>query len=217
MQTSAKKVVKGEHVETNRLTGDGSTQTLRELHQTALGFWAKINQGDTGSISSIHLMKVTDLIMQGLTMLQNTLPGGNTIETKNLIDALLVLIKEVTDRKLSLPNSQGSLTKALENKDAAAVPAEMEGNETGNKRYYLEGEYKGTYLTHREAQCLIHLAQGNSAKRVAKILGLSHRTVEFYASRLKEKFNCRTTSQLTYKAVSLGLLQNNVGAAQAVC
>lgn len=217
MQMSAKNVVKGDNVETDGVVGDAPIQTLRELHQRALGFCAKIHQGDTGSISSTNLMKVTDLIMQGLSMLQNTLPGGDTIESKNLIDALLILIKEVTDRKLSLPNSQMNLSKAIENVDTAAVPTEMEGNETGNKRYYLEGEYKGTYLTHREAQCLIHLAQGNSAKRVAKILGLSHRTVEFYASRLKEKFNCRTTSQLTYKAVSLGLLQNNVETAQAVC
>ncbi len=51
-------------------------------------------------------------------------------------------------------------------------------------------------LTDREIACLIELACGYTMKEIAKILGLSHRTVEKYISRLKVKVDCCFKSQL---------------------
>lgn len=55
-------------------------------------------------------------------------------------------------------------------------------------RYYLRGRYQKIYLTPREASCAFYLLQGKTAKQTAKILNLSHRTIEDVLDRIKNKF-----------------------------
>ena len=59
-------------------------------------------------------------------------------------------------------------------------------------RYQLGNRYPNLYLTFREAQCVMHMMQGNTMKETADALALSPRTVEFYIKKIKEKLNCRT-------------------------
>jgi len=54
-------------------------------------------------------------------------------------------------------------------------------------------------LTTREQDCLRSLLRGFTAKMIAKQFNISHRTVEEYLTKIKEKFNVTTKSQLIEK------------------
>jgi len=69
------------------------------------------------------------------------------------------------------------------------------------KTYPLGKEYGDTYLTKREAECIIQLIQGKTIAIVAKELKLSPRTVEFYIKNIKNKMRCRTRMQMIEKAL----------------
>lgn len=69
-------------------------------------------------------------------------------------------------------------------------------NDAELKRFHLLGEYENIYLSKREAECVLNASLGKTAKETAKILNLSHRTVEFYLNRIKVKLKCRTITEL---------------------
>lgn len=51
-------------------------------------------------------------------------------------------------------------------------------------------------LSARERECIFHVAKGNTAAEVGKIMHLSRRTVETYLKNAKEKLDVRKTSDL---------------------
>lgn len=51
-------------------------------------------------------------------------------------------------------------------------------------------------LSPREREVVAHLAQGLSSKEIARVLGLSPRTVEMHRGRLLHKLGVRSTAQL---------------------
>jgi DNA-binding CsgD family transcriptional regulator len=53
------------------------------------------------------------------------------------------------------------------------------------KTYKLYNKLK--LLTNRERQCIEYLLIGKTAKETAKILNLSHRTIEYYFENIKNK------------------------------
>lgn len=64
-------------------------------------------------------------------------------------------------------------------------------------------------LTARERECLKLLIQHHSYKDIAAMLGLSHRTVEFYIDNIKNKFTCwnkQEVIELAKHFAHLGLL-----------
>jgi two-component system, NarL family, invasion response regulator UvrY len=61
-------------------------------------------------------------------------------------------------------------------------------------------------LSERELQVFLRLAKGESVGEVAKGMSLSVKTVSTYRTRLLEKMNLRTNSDLTYYAMKNGLL-----------
>jgi DNA-binding CsgD family transcriptional regulator len=68
-------------------------------------------------------------------------------------------------------------------------------------RFYLVGTCENVYLTKREAECVFHLAKGQTAKQIGKTLGLSPRTVETYLAKTKEKLKCHTVTELISKLI----------------
>ena len=58
-------------------------------------------------------------------------------------------------------------------------------------------------LTKREWDCVKLSLKGKSAKEVARVLGISHRTVEVYLSNAKRKFNSKNIMELLYKIGNL--------------
>jgi DNA-binding CsgD family transcriptional regulator len=62
-------------------------------------------------------------------------------------------------------------------------------------------------LTPREGECLFYLLHGKTGKQIARIMAISHRTVETYIDALKFKFNCHTKSDLIDFCIRNGLIK----------
>jgi PAS domain S-box-containing protein len=54
-------------------------------------------------------------------------------------------------------------------------------------------------LTPREREVAAHVMTGLTSKQIAKVLGISHRTVEIYRATLMRKYQASTTAELTQK------------------
>jgi DNA-binding NarL/FixJ family response regulator len=61
-------------------------------------------------------------------------------------------------------------------------------------------------LTEREKQIYQLLAEGNSNKDIASLLGLSLHTVETHRTRIMEKMNVHSAAELVLSAVRRGLV-----------
>lgn len=61
------------------------------------------------------------------------------------------------------------------------------------------GPYSDLYFSQRELQCLRWTARGKTAKQIARILNLSHRTIEVYLENIKTKLNVKTKNELIDK------------------
>ncbi|MBX9586605.1 MAG: ankyrin repeat domain-containing protein [Gammaproteobacteria bacterium] len=72
-------------------------------------------------------------------------------------------------------------------------------NPIKNKIYSVIFDGEDLEMTRREAQCLLLLHDGLSAKQSANELHLSQRTVEIYLDKLKKRFKSRTKIELMSK------------------
>ncbi len=87
-----------------------------------------------------------------------------------------------------------------------------------HKIYSISDSAHELHLTRRQEECLFYILRGKNAKTIAKILGLSFRTIEVYINELKVKFQCSCKSSLIEKAIELGyfyrvpisLIKNNM-------
>jgi DNA-binding CsgD family transcriptional regulator len=79
------------------------------------------------------------------------------------------------------------------------------------QKFYLQDAKTGSYikLSRREVDCIVQVLSGKRAKQIGKQLQLSHRTIEFYLSRLKTKLACHTLSELTEKLLSATLISRD--------
>lgn len=78
-------------------------------------------------------------------------------------------------------------------------------NQDGDSRYRLN--FENGYLTKREAEVLKYVIVGYSAKKIARILNLSNRTIEAYSNSIKMKFRCSTKAEVIFAAIKNGLAQ----------
>jgi DNA-binding CsgD family transcriptional regulator len=63
-------------------------------------------------------------------------------------------------------------------------------------------------LSPRQTDCLRLAAAGKTSPEIAKILGISSRTVDQYIAEACERLNVRNRIQAVAKAVSMGLISN---------
>ena len=63
-------------------------------------------------------------------------------------------------------------------------------------KIYLGPKFEKTYLTYREATCMLLLLRGKTIYSIADFLGLSYRTVEHYINNIKAKVGCTNRSEL---------------------
>ncbi len=61
-------------------------------------------------------------------------------------------------------------------------------------------------LSYREIQIIRHLAQGYTAKEIAKLMGLEHRTIEIYASHIRKKLAAKNIAHAVYIASQQDIL-----------
>jgi DNA-binding CsgD family transcriptional regulator len=60
------------------------------------------------------------------------------------------------------------------------------------KMYSLGPRFEDIYFSKREAECMVYLF----AMEIAKKLGLSRRTIEFYIKNMKKKLDCQNKDEL---------------------
>ena len=64
------------------------------------------------------------------------------------------------------------------------------------QKFMLGDAFPRQYLTRREAQSIYYLMRHKTMKETAQLMGLSHRTIEYYLTHAKEKFGCNRKHQL---------------------
>lgn len=67
------------------------------------------------------------------------------------------------------------------------------------RKYPLGQSFPGVCFTQREAQVAFHFTQGLTMTKIAEVLALSPRTVEFYVNNMRSKLKCRSKSELVEK------------------
>lgn len=72
---------------------------------------------------------------------------------------------------------------------------------------YINDFLKNIILNSRELECVRLLAIGNTAKEIARQLGLSHRTVESHLDHAKNKLDCSNSHVLVAKCFTKGWIE----------
>lgn len=70
-------------------------------------------------------------------------------------------------------------------------------------------EHFGVVLSKRQSECLYYLLRGKSAVSIAKLLGLSPKTVEYYIDEIKNKMVCNNKAEVIEKAIEMGYIEVN--------
>jgi len=76
------------------------------------------------------------------------------------------------------------------------------------QQYSLGPNFRGIYLSQREAECVARLLYGYRYKKIASELGLSRRTVESYLNNVRNKMHCRTKAELIKLIMQSDFLRN---------
>jgi DNA-binding CsgD family transcriptional regulator len=108
----------------------------------------------------------------------NFLP--DVIAEYNFTNQDMILQAKAPESRIILPNSQ----------DGAEEISKMR----------IQVIHKDTHIpiqfTTQQSRCLEYLMQGKSAKEIARLLGISSRTVEHYFEKIRSLLNCKTNKHL---------------------
>lgn len=74
----------------------------------------------------------------------------------------------------------------------------------------LSGERLKPEFTRREKECLLWASEGKTAWEIAKILGISERTVQFHLNNCARKFGAINRQQAVAKAIMLGVIKPTI-------
>jgi len=66
------------------------------------------------------------------------------------------------------------------------------------------------YLSKRERECLLWIADGKTSAETAKILNIAEATVTFHLQNVTKKLGASNRVQAVVKAISSGLIQPNL-------
>jgi DNA-binding NarL/FixJ family response regulator len=99
---------------------------------------------------------------------------------------------------------RSAIETVLSNKRFIAQKIAPEVREALEHDWFRPADYSGN-LTSREREVLTLLAQGGSAKKIAKHLQISIKTVEFHRANITRKLGVSTTSELIKFALAQGL------------
>lgn len=109
-------------------------------------------------------------------------------------DKASTFITKAEKTKIFLPEFSEPIFPLQQNTDKKLLRTFME--ETKVNHFKLKINATDITVTRRELDCIIYLFENKSAKQIAKILGLSFRTIENNINNLKIKLNCSTVSEL---------------------
>jgi len=124
-----------------------------------------------------------------------------------------------TQRRGNTKRDHNRDTKILINKvplliDAKGQKIGIIGNYTDilDPAYYGKRDKtkKNIALTSRQADCLVQLALGKSAKQIANEFHISVRTVEHHIENIKNRLGCESKSELIKKAFSIDFIRATI-------
>jgi DNA-binding NarL/FixJ family response regulator len=149
---------------------------------------------------------VMDYAMEGLDGVQAT------IELRRLVPASAVLIlsmhsDETYVRNAFAAGARGYLLKNAMDVDLpAAIKRIASGRTVGKPDLRRDVDERLGRLTQREKQILQLIAQGNSNKEIAALLGLSVNTVSVHRANLMDALDIHRTAELVLYAIRHGLV-----------
>lgn len=76
-------------------------------------------------------------------------------------------------------------------------------------KFYTTSRLRALSFSPREKQILELLYKGHSYKSIAKVLGITPKTVNAYCEKLYAKFNCHSKSEAIYHAIKLNIIVVN--------
>lgn len=111
-------------------------------------------------------------------------------------DKAHAILKKASANKIFLPEKQIITNRKLNIIDISENTRQEFINKTSIEKFFILNKEGNLYLTKREAECIAHMIDGSTAKQIAKILGISFRTVESHLNIIKKKLQCSTKEDL---------------------
>lgn len=114
-----------------------------------------------------------------------------------LIPDHLVSTQREIDYKREIHQSLSQQLTPLLQQDFNLTPVSPKIND--ESIFNVQVDNRKIQLTKREAECLYYFFKGLSSKKIAQVLDISHRTVELYFDRIRQKVCCHSRIELYSK------------------
>ena len=202
--------IKNEHPTVYILDDDADLREALALLIEAAGYKA-------ASFADAQSFLSTYANQPGCLVLDLTMPGCSGLE----------LQQALADKSYSIPiiflTGQGSIPHSVQAIKAGAVdflekPVDytillqrisealaLDARQREESIWLLTLQQRFEQLTPREQEILILVVNGNTSKEIARILGISHRTVEVYRTRIMTKLQADSVPELVNWALLCGV------------
>lgn len=169
-------------------------------------------------MSGEKFIESPDIHDTGCLLLDMYLPGMSGLQLleylkKNCISFPAILMTGNGDIKTAVQamkkGASDFIVKPFESKQVLeSVKNCLRESEQDHDRHALQSEVlaKIAKLTKREHEVMNHLMDGNQNKQIAKILGISHRTVELHRAKVMEKLQENTLSGVIRLGLAAGMV-----------
>lgn len=131
----------------------------------------------------------------------------NIYEVIDLIDEIGIPYKQpILITKTPVFNKNGKcigVAGSHVNLPAPPQVAQISFDEKG--RLWLPDKLGKLYLTIKETEVLKYILLGNTSKQIARLMNVSHRTIEEYTDNVKRKLQCSHKYQIHSVAIEYGL------------
>jgi len=106
------------------------------------------------------------------------------------------LLKEASQNKIYLPQKQEINNITIRANHISEQKRLDFLDQTEIERYFILDQENNLYLTKREAECIAYMINGATAKKTARMLDISFRTVQSHIYQVKEKLQCANKDEL---------------------
>jgi DNA-binding NarL/FixJ family response regulator len=170
-------------------------------------------------------LRLIGLHLPDIVLMDIAMPGMNGLEALVLARQqfpsvqIIILSEHANDEFIARALRGGAVGFVVKDDSAeelyAAIQAVAIGDSHLSNKKPLHGlartqsiEGPAIHLTPRQRQILQHVAQGDSTKEIARLLGISVNTVKTHRLKLMEKVGVHEISGLVRYAAKLGLIHN---------
>ena len=187
---------------------------LRQILEPEFKVVASVGDGRRMVSESLKLRP--DIIVAGITLpLLNGIEAARRIKKKNSRTKILFLTMHVDTVYATAAMRAGASAYVLKKSGASEILKAIRTVLSGfsyisplirsrlaeSKNNGRSGNNKVHELTSRQREVLQLVAEGRSAKEIAAVLNVSHRTIEFHKQRIMEELGIHTTAELTRFAI----------------